>query len=164
MPDQIGSDSDLTERAAEETRPETAEVEVVRPAPPPTVVRPQEPAPYQQAGAQQQAGYQQRPGYPGQYPPVGQPSGYAPAPTATSNSMATTGGILGIVGFVVGWIPFIGILFGIVIGILAIVFSSIGLSRAGRLPENAGRAMAITGLVLGILIVIFKLIPGLNVL
>jgi hypothetical protein len=78
--------------------------------------------------------------------------------------MATTGGILGIVGFVVGWIPLLGIFFGIVLGILAIVFGSIGISRAGKLPGATGRGMAITGLVLGILIVILKLIPGVNVL
>jgi hypothetical protein len=59
-----------------------------------------------------------------------------------------------------GWIPLIGILFGLVIGILAIIFSSIGLSRSGRMPGQVGKGMAITGLVLGILIVIFKLIPG----
>jgi hypothetical protein len=98
------------------------------------------------------------------FPSPTEPSGYAPPATPASNGLATTGGVLGIVGFVLGWIPLIGILFGLVIGILAIIFSSIALSRSGRMPGQVGKGMAITGLVLGILIVIFKLIPGFNVL
>jgi hypothetical protein len=171
MPDQIDNDGELTTRATEEVRAEPAEVEVVRPAAPPTVVVPQTPSPYrpdqaQQPGNQdQQAGYQgQQPGYQGQYAQPVQPYPYAAPGAPVSNGLATTGGILGIVGFVAGWIPLFGILFGIVLGILAIVFGSIGLSRSGKLPGAMGRGMAITGLVLGILIVILKLIPGVNVL
>ena len=160
MPDQIDNDGELTTRATEEVRVEPAEVEVVHPAAPPTVVVPQTPSPYRPAQSQQ-------PGNQGQYAqPVqpGQPYPYAAAGAPVSNGLATTGGILGIVGFVAGWIPLFGILFGIVLGILAIVFGSIGLSRSGKLPGAMGRGMAITGLVLGILIVILKLIPGVNVL
>src|SRR5712692_4596607 len=160
MPDQIDNDGELTTRATEEVRVEPAEVEVVRPSAPPTVVVPQTPSPYRPAQSQQ-------PGYQGQYAqPVqpGQPYPYAAPGAPVSNGLATTGGILGIVGFVAGWIPLFGILFGIVLGILAIVFGSIRLSRSGKLPGAMGRGMAITGLVLGILIVILKLIPGVNVL
>jgi len=167
MPDQIDNDGELTTRATEEVRVEPAEVEVVHPAAPPTVVVPQTPSPYRPAQAQQPGNQGQQPGYQGQYAqPVqpGQPYPYAAAGAPVSNGLATTGGILGIVGFVAGWIPLFGILFGIVLGILAIVFGSIGLSRSGKLPGAMGRGMAITGLVLGILIVILKLIPGVNVL
>jgi len=59
-------------------------------------------------------------------------------------------------------IPLLGIPIGIVMGVLAIIFSSVGLSRSGQFV--AGKGLAITGLVLGVLTVIFKLIPGVNVL
>jgi hypothetical protein len=51
-----------------------------------------------------------------------------------------------------------------VLGVLAIVFSSVGMARAGRLPEASGRGLAIAGLVLGITIVVLKMIPGLTLL
>lgn len=79
-----------------------------------------------------------------------------------SNAMATTGGVLGIIGWCLAWIPFLGIIIGLVLGILAVIFASIGLGRAQQ--TNSGKAMAIAGLVLGILTVVWKLIPGLNVL
>ncbi len=79
-----------------------------------------------------------------------------------SNAMATVGGAIGIVGAILSLIPFIGIPIGIVLGILAIIFSSIGISRASYL--NKGKTIATVGLVLGILTVIFKLIPGINLL
>ncbi|MHB8590206.1 MAG: hypothetical protein ACYDA0_15390 [Candidatus Dormibacteraceae bacterium] len=83
-------------------------------------------------------------------------------PTTGSNTMATVGGILGIVGWVLAWIPFVGIFFGLLLGLLAVIFSSIGLSRAQFV--NNGKGMAIAGLVLGILAVVWKLIPGLNLI
>jgi hypothetical protein len=79
------------------------------------------------------------------------------------NGMATTGGTLGIVGAALSLIPFAGIVIGLVMGVLAIIFSSIGMGRAGNLG-GAGKGMAVTGLVLGILTVVFKLIPGVNLL
>lgn len=145
MPDQIDSDGDLTTRAAEEVRAEPAELEVVRPATPPTVVVPESPSPYRPAQSEE-------PGYQGQYAqptPPPQPHPYAAPGAPISNGMATTGGILGIVGFVVGWIPFIGIFFGLVLGILAIVFGSIGLSRAGKLPGRRDEGWPSPGLFSG---------------
>lgn len=145
MPEEIDGNSDLPVRL-----PEAAET--------PTAETPSAHAPIAQAPIAQASTAQTPFPSPSQPYPYGQPS------IPTSNGLATTGGVLGIVGFVAGWIPLIGILFGLVIGILAIVFSGIGLSRSGRLPGQAGKGMAITGLVLGILIVIFKLIPGVNLL
>lgn len=86
----------------------------------------------------------------------------APPPPAPSNGAATAGGTLGIVGAVLSLIPFLGIVIGLVMGTLAIVFSGVGISRAG--PPGRGKGLAVTGLVLGILTVIFKLIPGVDVL
>jgi hypothetical protein len=93
-----------------------------------------------------------QPGYP---VVIGHPGG----PT---NGMATTGGVIGISGAVLSLIPFLGIVIGIPLGILAIVFSSIGLGKVSS--TLTGRGLAVTGLVLGVLTVIFKLIPGVNVL
>jgi hypothetical protein len=76
--------------------------------------------------------------------------------------MATLGGALGIIGALVSLTPVIGIGFGLLLGVLAIVFSGIGLNRADH--TGAGKGLAILGLVLGILTVFFKLIPGLNLL
>jgi hypothetical protein len=92
------------------------------------------------------------PGYP---VPVGVPP--------RGNGMATTGGTLGIVGAALSLIPLIGIFIGLVMGVLAIIFGGVGMSRATNLG-GAGKGMAVTGLVLGILTVIFKLIPGVNLI
>lgn len=79
-----------------------------------------------------------------------------------SNSSATAGGVLGIIAVLTGLIPFIGIGFGFLFGILAIIFSGMGLSKADRV--GTGKGIAITGLVLGILTIFFKIIPGVNLL
>ncbi|MDA8367012.1 MAG: DUF4190 domain-containing protein [Actinomycetota bacterium] len=79
-----------------------------------------------------------------------------------ANTLAKTGGTLGIVGAALSLIPLFGIFIGIIMGVLAIIFSGIGLSRSSRMPDSKG--LAVAGLVLGILTVIFKLIPGINLL
>lgn len=76
--------------------------------------------------------------------------------------MATAGGVLGILGWIVAWTPVFGIPIGLVMGILAIILGAIGLSRSQY--ASTGKGMAIAGLVLGILTVIWKLIPGLNLI
>ena len=86
------------------------------------------------------------------------------AAAARSNGMATAGGVLGIAGIILSWIPLAGIAFGLVLGILAIVFSGSGLSRSSQTSPPLGRGMAVTGLVLGIITVAFKLIPGFDLL
>ena len=96
---------------------------------------------------------------------------YAPVPgyavpgtlQPRGNGMATTGGTLGIVGAALSLIPLIGIFIGLVMGVLAIIFGGVGMGRANNLG-GAGKGMAVTGLVLGILTVIFKLIPGVNLI
>lgn len=79
-----------------------------------------------------------------------------------TNSSALTGGIIGIIAFVLGWIPLAGIFIGWPLGVLAIIFSGIGLSKAN---QGYGRKeLAIVGLILGIVTVIAKSIPGVNLL
>lgn len=81
-----------------------------------------------------------------------------------NNSAATAGGVIGIVGAVLSLIPVAGIFIGIPAGILAVIFSSIGMARAKAQSGSSGMGMAVAGLVLGILTIIFKLIPGVNLI
>jgi hypothetical protein len=83
-------------------------------------------------------------------------------PEPASSGAASAGGVLGIVGFVLGWIPILGIFLGLILGLLAIVLGAVGLGQTkGGQP---GHGMAVTGVVLGILIMVMKLIPGINLL
>ena len=119
----------------------------------------------------------QYPGIPGQFEPAGQsaglphdPGSYAPPPFSAAsyspppygqspyatpgypapfgaparNGMGTAGLVLGIIGVVVCWTPL-----GFILGILAIIFGSIGRSRATR-GEATNQSSATAGLVLGI--------------
>ena len=81
---------------------------------------------------------------------------------SVSNGLATAGGVLGIIAFLLGWIPLAGIFFGWPLGVLAVVFGGIGLSKANK--GYNGKGLAIAGLVFGILTIILKSIPGLNLL
>lgn len=78
------------------------------------------------------------------------------------NGMATTGVALGIIGFILCWIPLAGIWLGWPLGVLSVIFSGIGLSRANRI--QLGRSAAIAGLVLGIVTIVLKSIPVFNLL
>ena len=73
---------------------------------------------------------------PGSLPPV--PPAYAPPPRQPSSGLAIAALVVGIVAFLLGWMPILGIILGavgIVLGIIAV-----------RRP--AGKALSITGLVL----------------
>ncbi|MBV9099857.1 MAG: DUF4190 domain-containing protein [Candidatus Dormibacteraeota bacterium] len=102
-----------------------------------------------------------------QTPPAGPPHGpppssYSPyppqqqwSPAAPKNGIATAAGVLGIISIFI---------FGLILGILAIIFGSIGLRNANRMG-GLGRGMALTGIVCGIIglvawIVIIALIFG----
>ncbi len=64
--------------------------------------------------------------------------------------------VLFFIHFIVGCIPFLGILasllfpFEIILAIVAIVCGGIGLSTANQLEEGTGKAQSIVGLVLGL--------------
>ncbi len=95
-------------------------------------------------------------------PAVGTPPGagqlaYGPAiQSPETNGMATAGLVLGILGAVIEW----GGILTLTAGILAIVFGSIGIGRAGRLG-GTGRGRAITGLILGCFSLVAYLFWGL---
>ncbi|MCL5967089.1 MAG: hypothetical protein M1516_00305 [Firmicutes bacterium] len=59
----------------------------------------------------------------------------------------------GVLGFVLSWIPIIGIAFGDILGLVAIVAGIVGLLRPGA------RGLAIVGIVLGAITVLLKSIP-----
>jgi hypothetical protein len=71
----------------------------------------------------------------------------APAVYPKTNSMAVAGLTMGVIGVTIGWICC-----GPLFSVLGIIFSSIGLSQINREPtRQAGRGVAIGGLVLSIL-------------
>lgn len=88
--------------------------------------------------------------YPGA-PPVGT-YGYGSVAVGQprTSGMAVASVVLGAVGALGFWIPYIGF-FAFVAAILAIVFGSIGIGQTNRNPTLVGgKGLAITGLVLGI--------------
>ncbi|MCS7044757.1 MAG: hypothetical protein NZO58_00220 [Gemmataceae bacterium] len=69
------------------------------------------------------------------------------------NGLAIAGMVLGIVGIVVVFIPCVGWLLGILLGIVGAILSGIGLGTASS--AGSGKGLAIAGLVLSILAVIW---------
>ena len=92
-----------------------------------------------------QPGYpQQTPGSPGQIPqPVMMSS------TQTTNPMAITGMILGIISLVL-----VCCCYGIPFNILGLVFSIIGLSQIKKNPNQQGKGMALAGLICSIISIV----------
>src|SRR5262249_43220176 len=68
--------------------------------------------------------------------------------------LAITGLVLGIVGFVLSFIPCIGPILGAILGLLGALFSGIGLANANK-AGGQGKGMAIAGLVLSILALVW---------
>ncbi|WP_399889670.1 DUF4190 domain-containing protein [Streptomyces sp. BBFR51] len=100
---------------------------------------------------------QSAPGYgypnPGPSYPVAPPAGYPQVPgygmpMQPSNGMGTTGLVLGIIGVVCSLTFFLWI-FGVVLGVLGIIFGAIGRGKAHR-GEATNKGAATAGLVLGI--------------
>jgi hypothetical protein len=71
-----------------------------------------------------------------------------------TNGMAIAGMVLGIVGFLVVFIPCVGWLLAIILGIVGATLSGIGLGTAGKYG-GAGKGMAIAGLVLSVLAIVW---------
>jgi hypothetical protein len=79
-------------------------------------------------------------------PPVAGPYVGPPPVRSASNGMGTAAMVLGIVGLVLGFIPFL-FFFAFVCGVLALIFGGIGMSRARQ--TGVGRGQSIAGLILG---------------
>ncbi|MGW1010901.1 DUF4190 domain-containing protein [Streptomyces termitum] len=83
--------------------------------------------------------------YPSGYPAAGpSPYGYGPQPGG-NNGLGTAGMVLGIIGVCLFW--FYGVL-GILLGVLALIFSIIGRRRANR-GEASNGGSALAGIILG---------------
>lgn len=68
-----------------------------------------------------------------------------------SNGLATASLVLGIIGVIFGIIPGIGILFGFLFWILAIIFGAVGAMK----PVKKGSAIA--GLIMGIVMLVYQI-------
>ena len=93
--------------------------------------------------------------YPSQLHPQPYPSAqpfaapYSYPAAQPGNGIGTTAGVLGIVGLVLAFIPIIDYV-SFPLAVLAVVFGGVGISRA-KTRGGAGKGMAITGLVLGLI-------------
>ncbi|MFF3330058.1 DUF4190 domain-containing protein [Streptomyces sp. NPDC002888] len=117
---------------------------------------------YPQAGQQSGPGY----GYPNPGPsyPAAPPVGYPQAhgygmPPQPSNGLGTTGLVLGIIGVVCS-VTFFLWFFGVILGILAIIFGAIGRGKANR-GEATNKGAATAGLVCGIVATVILPLLGL---
>ncbi|MFI2508445.1 DUF4190 domain-containing protein [Streptomyces sp. NPDC018972] len=114
-------------------------------------------------------------GYPQSGPSYGYPSGPAPQgmppapypqtpgyamPMQPSNGMGTAGLVLGIIGLVCSLTFFLWI-FGVILGILAIVFGAVGRGKANR-GEATNKGSATAGLICGIVATV--ILPLLGIL
>ncbi len=138
-------------------------------------IPPQQPQ-YQQPGPPQQpqGGYGQPPvqqGYAqqpmqavGQVGQVGyvQPAVVYGNPVALvqqkTNGLAVTGMVMGIISLVFFW----AYIFGLIVAILAVIFSAAGISQTGKRNEG-GKGMAIAGLVCGLIALTFWLILAITI-
>lgn len=87
--------------------------------------------------------------YPGSYPPPPPPqpyAGYAPPPTGPKNGF-------GIAALVIAIVALASVIFGVVLGVVAIIFGFLGWGRAKR-GEATNGGMAVAGIVLGIVSII----------
>jgi hypothetical protein len=80
---------------------------------------------------------------------------HAPVPAKGSNGLATAGFVLGLLGLLSSWIPFLNIV-GIILGVIGVVLAAVGLAKSKKV--NAGKGLAIAGLVLGVLAVIIAVL------
>jgi hypothetical protein len=100
-------------------------------------------------GYGQQQSYYPAANPPGIYPYSVQQGGYMASRPAQTNGPAIASLVLGIIGVVTCWIPFIGL----VVSIVGLVLASIGMKRIDS------KGLAIAGLVLSIIGVVFSACP-----
>ena len=113
---------------------------------------PQEPSEPTHQVPPSQSTQQVPPAGPAVPPMPGQPQVvYVPQPTA-GNGLATAALVCGIVGLVMFWTVWLGL----ILGVLAIVFGAIGRSKAAQGAPNKGQATA--GLWLGIAAVVVSIL------
>jgi hypothetical protein len=80
-------------------------------------------------------------------PPPPYPGTFIVAATP-GNGVGVASGVLGIVGLVLSFIPVLDFV-GVVLAILAVILGAVGIQRANA-ADGAGKGMAVTGLVCGL--------------
>jgi hypothetical protein len=114
-----------------------------------------QPPAYGPPGYGQQPAYGQPPyGYPAGY---GYPAAYGYAPPVAGDGKATAGMVLGIIGLVFAWIPFLDV----PVWILALIFSLLGRSDARKGARGAGKAKA--GLILSIVAAVLSVVWSITI-
>lgn len=105
-------------------------------------------------------------GYPneqhGQQPYGQQPYGqqqYGAGPPQQGNTLAIAGLVLGILGVLLAFIPLLGVVAGVLLGLGAAICGGLGLSKSKE-PGRGGKGMAIAGLVLGIIAIILGILQA----
>lgn len=88
-------------------------------------------------------------------PPTPQPGLQMPAPAKGSNGLATAGFVLGLLGLLASWIPVLNVV-GMILGVIGAVLAAVGLAKVKT--TGAGKGLAISGLILGVLAVIVAII------
>ncbi len=86
--------------------------------------------------------------------PLGTGPGY-PSGRHAGNGLATAAVTCGAIGALIAWVPFV-VVFGVVLGILALVFGIKGLRRSRIV--GSGRGMAIAGIISGILTLLLAVV------
>ena len=87
--------------------------------------------------------------YPGYYPPP-------PPPQKPPNGLATGGFVVALIGFILSLIPIVGVISWI-LAPLGLILSAVGVGTANR-RYNSGKGLAIAGVVLGALGIVFCII------
>lgn len=88
-------------------------------------------------------------------PPAPYTGQQPPAAVKGSNGLATAGFVLGLLGLLTSWIPVLNIV-GIILGIIGVILAGIGLAKSKKV--NAGKGLALAGIVLGALAVVFAVL------
>jgi hypothetical protein len=77
-------------------------------------------------------------------------------PVSTGNGMATAGFVCGLIGALTGLIPILFFLWA-PLGICGIVFGSIGIGNANKLPDRKGHGLGVAGVILGVIAIVLPL-------
>lgn len=85
------------------------------------------------------------------------PSGYGAPVQKKTSGMAVAGFVLAIVSWCIGWIPYIGFA-AFITWILGLIFSIVGMSQTKNDPNLGGRGLAIAGLVISLIGVVFLIL------
>ncbi|MCY0882165.1 MAG: hypothetical protein OWS74_09225 [Firmicutes bacterium] len=76
--------------------------------------------------------------------------------------MGVIAGIFGIFGFLLSWVPIIGIPLGWIFGLVATILGALTVMRPPRPIGAIDMAFGVTGLTLGLITIVLKSIPMLR--